>query len=48
LLVPLVQDAEYEGDETFAVQLDTALNTPTGGTNQQIVVLIRDDDLPKP
>ncbi|MDH4056925.1 MAG: protein kinase [Gammaproteobacteria bacterium] len=48
LLVPLVQDADFEGDETFVVELDVGANTPASGTNRQVVVLIRDDELPSP
>jgi len=48
LLVPLVQDADFEGDETFIVELDVGAHTPATGTNRQIVVLIRDDELPSP
>jgi hypothetical protein len=48
LLVPLVQDADFEGDETFVVELDVGAHTPVSGTNRQIVVLIRDDELPSP
>lgn len=48
LLVPLVQDADFEGDETFIVELDLGAYTPASGTNRQVVVLIRDDELPNP
>lgn len=48
LLVPLVQDADIEGDETFIVELDVGAHTPAGGTHRQIVVLIRDDEVPNP
>jgi len=44
LLVPLVQDAESEGDETFVVELVTDANRGTVGIDQHIVVTIRDDD----
>jgi hypothetical protein len=46
LLVPLVQDAESEADESFLVEL---VNEGTGGAlgrDRQIVVTIRDDDPP--
>jgi serine/threonine protein kinase len=48
LLVPLVQDADFEGDETFVVELDVGVHTPAGGTHRQVVVLIRDDEVPNP
>jgi hypothetical protein len=44
LLVPLVQDAESEGDETFVVELISDANGGVVGVNQHIVVTIRDDD----
>jgi len=47
-LVPIVQDADFEGDETFIVELDGGAHTPASGTNRQVVVLIRDDELPNP
>jgi hypothetical protein len=44
LLVPLVQDAEAEGDETFVVELVSDANGVAIGTVRHIVVTIRDDD----
>ncbi len=47
LLVPLVQDVDFEGDESFIVELAIGEHTPAGGTNRRIVITISDDDLPK-
>jgi len=44
LLVPLVQDAEFEGDETFVVELVSGANGGVIGIDQHIIVTIRDDD----
>jgi len=44
LLVPLVQDAEAEGDETFVVELVSDSNGGVIGIDRHIVVTIRDDD----
>jgi hypothetical protein len=44
LLIPLVQDAEFEGDETFVVELVSESNGGATGVDQHIVVTIRDDD----
>ena len=44
LLVPLVQDADIEGDESFAIQLDTNADAATGNVNRRIVVTIQDDE----
>ena len=44
LLLPLVQDADVEGDETFTVELVTDANKGVVGIDQRIVVTIRDDD----
>jgi hypothetical protein len=46
--VPLVQDADVEGDEAFVVGLNSGTNGGVAGVNQRIVVTIRDDDLPAP
>jgi len=48
LLVPLVQDADVEGDETFVVELNSGPNGRVAGVNQRIVITIRDDDLRTP
>jgi len=48
LLVPLVQDAEIEGDESFIVELNSSTNGGVTGINQRIVITIRDDDLRTP
>jgi hypothetical protein len=44
LLVPIVQDAEIEGDETFVVELVNAGTGRTADVFRHIVVTIRDDD----
>ena len=44
LLVPLVQDAVVEGDETFVVELVSDQATRAIDVNRYIVVLIRDDE----
>ncbi len=44
LLVPLVQDAEVEGDEAFVVELNGGQNSAAVGVFRSIVVTIRDDD----
>jgi serine/threonine protein kinase len=48
LLVPLVQDADVEGDEAFVVGLNSGTNGGVAGVNQRIVITIRDDDLRTP
>jgi len=48
LLVPLVQDADIEGDETFVVELNSGTNGRVAGVNQRIIITIRDDDLRTP
>jgi serine/threonine protein kinase len=42
LLIPLVQDAQPESDETFYIELDIAAND--SDTIRRIAVIIRDDD----
>jgi len=44
LLVPLVQDAAVEGDETFVVEIVIDPTMRAIDVNRQIVVTIRDDD----
>jgi len=44
LLVPLVQDAAVEGDETFVVELVNDYSTRGIDVNHQIIVTIRDDE----
>ncbi len=44
LLIPLVQDAEVEGNETFVVELESGTEDGAASVNQSITVLIRDDD----
>lgn len=44
LLVPLVQDADVEGDEAFVVELAANPNSSASGVHSRIVVTIRDDE----
>ena len=44
ILIPLVQDAEVEGDEVFVVQLITDSTTEQEGVHTRVAVMIRDDD----
>ncbi len=44
ILIPLVQDAEAEGDEAFVVQLTTDNPTEQDGVHNRVAVMIRDDD----
>ncbi len=48
LLIPLVQDASIEGDETFVVELVEDVGTAAIGLERSIVVLIRDDESQSP
>ncbi len=47
LLIPLVQDAVYEGDEAFVVELLPGSSSAPEGVYQRIAIMIRDDDLPR-
>lgn len=47
ILIPLVQDAVVEGDESFSVRLITRNTGASAGVYQRIVVMIRDDDVPR-
>ena len=44
ILVPLVQDVEVEGDESFIVELLQPGTARTSSVDQQIVITIRDDE----
>ncbi len=44
ILIPLVQDAEAEGDEAFVVQLTTDNATELEGVHNRVAIMIRDDD----
>lgn len=44
LLIPLVQDAEVEGDETFVVELTSNPGSTATNVYRRIVVTIRDDE----
>lgn len=48
LLVPLVQDSVYEGDEAFVVTIDLPPEGVADDVNRRIAVMIRDDDQPPP
>ena len=48
LLVPLVQDADVEGDEAFVVELAADPNSGASDIHRRIVVTIRDDETPNP
>jgi len=45
LLIPLVQDSEYEDNEAFIVELSTADSIADTDIYRRIAVMIRDDDL---
>jgi len=44
VLIPLVQDAAFEGDEAFVVELSTANTTPQNDVYYRVAIMIRDDD----
>ena len=44
VLIPLVQDAAYEGDEAFVVELSPVDSSPQNNVYYRIAVMIRDDD----
>jgi hypothetical protein len=44
VLIPLVQDSAYEGDEAFAVNLNSADAVSRDGVHYRINIIIRDDD----
>jgi serine/threonine protein kinase len=44
LFIPLVQDSEVEGDETFLLELEQPTELELPGVNRRVTVLIRDDD----
>jgi len=44
LLVPLVQDSEYENNEAFSVELSAVDSSAVVNVNHRVAVLIRDDD----
>ena len=44
LLIPLVQDADREGDETFSVELLGDGYRRSAGIDQHLIITIRDDD----
>ena len=48
LLVPLVQDVELEGDESFVVELVSSPGLSNNDADHQIVVTIRDDEIQTP
>jgi hypothetical protein len=44
LLIPLVQDSEYEDNEAFSVELSLGQSAASSDIFQRVAVLIRDDD----
>jgi hypothetical protein len=44
ILIPLVQDAEVEGDEAFVVELTEDSASQQEGVHNRVAVMIRDDD----
>lgn len=44
LLIPLVQDSNYEDNEAFSVELSVANSSADADVFQRVAVLIRDDD----
>jgi hypothetical protein len=46
LLIPLVQDARYEGDEAFFVELLLPETTAPADVHRRISIMVRDDDPP--
>lgn len=44
LLIPLVQDSDYEDNEAFSVELSNADSSADTATYHRIAVMIRDDD----
>ena len=45
ILIPLVQESEYEDNEAFSVELITAGPATASGVFLRTAVMIRDDDL---
>ncbi|MDJ0939066.1 MAG: protein kinase [Woeseiaceae bacterium] len=48
VLIPLVQDFDVEGDEAFTVELTVVNPELSADVYQRIVVMIRDDEFPRP
>ena len=44
ILIPLVQDADTEGDEAFVVEMSTGATLERDGVHNRVAVMIRDDD----
>ena len=44
ILIPLVQDVQVEGDESFVVELTSESSGQREGVHNRIAVMIRDDD----
>ncbi len=44
VLIPLVQDSAFEGDEAFVVDLSTVDSTPQRDVYYRVAIMIRDDD----
>ena len=45
LLIPLVQDSEYEDNEAFSVELSNTASSNVAEIYSRIAVMIRDDDI---
>ncbi len=48
LLIPLVQDTEFEGDEAFVLELSTGDSAVDTAVFRRLAIMIRDDDLARP
>ena len=44
ILIPLVQDSLYEGDEAFVVELNSESSMPNADVHYRVAVMLRDDD----
>ena len=44
ILIPLVQDSLYEGDEAFVVELKSDPSTANAAVHYRVAVMLRDDD----
>ena len=44
ILIPLVQDSLYEGDEAFVVELNSDPSTANAAVHYRVAVMLRDDD----
>jgi hypothetical protein len=44
ILIPLVQDSTFEGDEAFVVDLESTGSAPQNDVYYRVAIMIRDDD----